>query len=298
MSQQGAQKVDLDQQPKKTVERLQPAEESVGALFKKARTSIGEELKETAQELRISERYLKAIEENNFDALPERVYTLGFVRTYAKHLGLSQDAMIVKFKECIDLTTKNPKLEFPAPVPASNIPKGSMAAVAFAMALFVGIIWYVLHDTPAAEVEADAAEFLADIRFDEPVLPSKQIESEEIVSTSEMATVNDTELLSAKDAPQEQEIVSINSFKLLKDMPFTIIAHGDAWLEVRDGNGHVLVSRQFSNGDRQGLRARTSMKLTTNNAGVITLMTDTQATDVLGKPNERLEDYPLPVLKQ
>ena len=40
------------------------------------------------QETRIPARRLTALEEERFDLLPERIYALGFLRTYAEYLGL------------------------------------------------------------------------------------------------------------------------------------------------------------------------------------------------------------------
>lgn len=45
-------------------------------------------------ELKIRERYLKALEENDFTAIPGEVYARGFLRSYAKFLGLDAETLL------------------------------------------------------------------------------------------------------------------------------------------------------------------------------------------------------------
>src|SRR5262245_56390289 len=61
--------------------------ESVGQDLRKARERKGEELDHIARVLKIRQDYLAAIEESAMEALPGRTYAIGFVRSYATHLG-------------------------------------------------------------------------------------------------------------------------------------------------------------------------------------------------------------------
>ncbi|MFN9001512.1 MAG: helix-turn-helix domain-containing protein, partial [Holosporales bacterium] len=56
-------------------------------------------LAKISDDLRISQRYLEAIENADCSRLPERVYALGFVRAYARYLGLDAQAMVEGFKQ-------------------------------------------------------------------------------------------------------------------------------------------------------------------------------------------------------
>lgn len=59
-----------------------------GALLKRAREARGVELQDIAQQTKISPMHLRAIEAEDFDALPARVYVTGFLKQIAKALGL------------------------------------------------------------------------------------------------------------------------------------------------------------------------------------------------------------------
>ncbi len=59
-------------------------EEGAGLFFKKVRESMGLDIKEVARITRIQTAYLEAIENENFEKLPPRVFVRGFVISYAK----------------------------------------------------------------------------------------------------------------------------------------------------------------------------------------------------------------------
>lgn len=66
-------------------------ETKVGAELRETRINKGLSLGEVVQEIKISEKVLRAIEEGDFDNLPADVYSRGFVRLYAEHLGISPE---------------------------------------------------------------------------------------------------------------------------------------------------------------------------------------------------------------
>ena len=51
-------------------------------------------LKEIAEATKISIRFLEALEQNNFDILPGGIFNRGFVRSYARFIGLDSEEMV------------------------------------------------------------------------------------------------------------------------------------------------------------------------------------------------------------
>ena len=74
--------------------------DSLGNKFRTARESQGLTLEQMAARTRIQESYLKALEEDSFERLPERVFTKGFVRAYARSLNLDEEECLSLFAEC------------------------------------------------------------------------------------------------------------------------------------------------------------------------------------------------------
>ena len=55
-----------------------------------------------ASNTKISKRYLRAIEADDYATLPAKVYTRGFVRLYASVLGLDADRVAASFMELVE----------------------------------------------------------------------------------------------------------------------------------------------------------------------------------------------------
>lgn len=73
--------------------------ESVGEFFRQVRETKGLTLDEVASKTRIHPDFLKALEEGNFAKLPDQVFAKGFVRSYARSLGLDEEDAMRRFVE-------------------------------------------------------------------------------------------------------------------------------------------------------------------------------------------------------
>jgi cytoskeletal protein RodZ len=71
---------------------------ALGSSLASARLALGLELKDVERETRIRARYLGALEEEDFDALPGEAYAAAFLRTYAAYLGLEADAYVEELR--------------------------------------------------------------------------------------------------------------------------------------------------------------------------------------------------------
>ncbi|MBT6490162.1 MAG: DnaJ domain-containing protein [Deltaproteobacteria bacterium] len=73
-----------------------------GALLKTLRETAGLSLDDIAATTKISKRYLRAIEADDYATLPAKVYTRGFVTLYARMLGLDAERVATSFIELIE----------------------------------------------------------------------------------------------------------------------------------------------------------------------------------------------------
>ncbi len=74
--------------------------DSLGNKFRTVRESQGLTLEQMAARTRIQKAHLKALEDDAFAQLPERVFTKGFVRAYARSLDLDEEECLRLFAEC------------------------------------------------------------------------------------------------------------------------------------------------------------------------------------------------------
>ena len=74
---------------------------TAGDMLKNARTTgrRKREIQTIAKQLCIREEFLEALENGNYNVIPEQVYILGFARNYALELGLNPDEVVDKIKQ-------------------------------------------------------------------------------------------------------------------------------------------------------------------------------------------------------
>ncbi|WP_447977579.1 helix-turn-helix domain-containing protein [Candidatus Nitrospira bockiana] len=72
--------------------------ESIGEFFRQVRETKGLTLDDVASKTRIHPDFLIALEEGNFTKLPDQVFAKGFVRSYARSLGLDEEDAMRRFE--------------------------------------------------------------------------------------------------------------------------------------------------------------------------------------------------------
>lgn len=71
--------------------------ENLGRTLRARRLDLGISLDEIVKETRIQRHYLKAIESGHYEQLPPTIHSVGFVRRYAKLLGLDSTTAATKY---------------------------------------------------------------------------------------------------------------------------------------------------------------------------------------------------------
>lgn len=114
----------------------------VGALLRASRLRVGEDLREVSENLCIRFLYLEAIEECRYEDLPGDTYAIGFIRSYAEHLGLDGEEVVRRYRMEQASGKRLSDLSFPTPVPESGVPKGAIVLVGVVLAVVVYGGWY------------------------------------------------------------------------------------------------------------------------------------------------------------
>lgn len=141
----------------------------IGADLRRARERAGGDLGNIAGRLRIRVELLAAIEDGRTDDLPDAVYALGFLRTYASYLGFDSEAAVATFKDETQRYAGRSKLVFPLPGPGGRLPGGWLIATSVVLAALAYGGWYYIseQDRIAVELIPDVPERLAELARDE-----------------------------------------------------------------------------------------------------------------------------------
>ena len=115
---------------------------TVGGLLRQSREGAGLNVADAARALRISQKYLDALEDGRHADLPGMAYAIGFVRSYAEHLHLDSDEIVRRYKdEAAGIGNKN-DLVFPKPIVDGGVPGGAVLGLGVMVAAVAYGVWY------------------------------------------------------------------------------------------------------------------------------------------------------------
>ena len=119
--------------------------ETVGQDLRTARMRKGDDLAAIAAVLRIRKDHLQALEESNFDQLPGRAYTIGFVRSYAQYLGMDPVESVERLKAEIAGRNEVKEPMAASPPPRENkLPPGGIVLALFLAIALIYVSYYVV----------------------------------------------------------------------------------------------------------------------------------------------------------
>jgi len=141
------------------------ADDGLGEWLRASREERGYDFDRVERDTRISRGYIEAMEREQFDTLPAPVYARGFVRSYARYLGLDEDEALSRMpKELPRPPGLEPlpglrRSEGPAAIPALPwrwVVVAIIVVVAGAAAFFVGVpqLTGLMSDDGEGQVEA------------------------------------------------------------------------------------------------------------------------------------------------
>jgi cytoskeleton protein RodZ len=120
----------------------------IGETLRETRIRRRVDLAEVEAETKIRVRYLRALENEEWDVLPGGSYTRSFIRTYANFLGLDGERLADEFRSTVEdpLSERYPRAE-PVPAPKrgpsprpSIVPRLQVSRGALAALISIGLI--------------------------------------------------------------------------------------------------------------------------------------------------------------
>ena len=255
---------------------------SPGAVLANARNSQGLSVAEVAEHLKITESYVRAIEQNAFDDLPQAAFVRGYIRNYAKMVGLNGQSLVDDFDEFTgDSSREAPRLQGGRkvkPLRAHNFPS---PAHAFALVLVVSLaglsyfLWnHWLSAEPTTSVVITEEVLVPDpvAADDVPILLAVPAELDEAAPDEASAVVPEDDL-AVVDAVVEAIAPEAVTSELTKTL--LIDFSQECWVEIRDANDVVLVAALQQAGSSIDMEVQPPVNVRFGNArGVASILFD------------------------
>ena len=249
-------------------EELEIDIEDIGTILKSSRLKSKKSMEEISSELCIRKIYLTALEEGDYETLPPIPYGVGYVRTYARYLGLNPDRAVKLYKDASKV--EEDKNEIENIVPEKNKSNSWHIVIGIlALALLYGG-WEVYSQKesktkPATDVAAETvvAEEPQNVVPQEETTPVMEndnaVENESTsVKTEDTPGTEDTSMLQQTTLPTEnagmtETVVQPEENTVIENEPDNKVVvefSGESWVELK-GRDKVYFQGVFHAGDRK-----------------------------------------------
>jgi cytoskeleton protein RodZ len=258
-----------------------------GARLKAARESAGLSLDQVAQQLKLAPRQVKALEDEDFAQLPGRTFARGFVRNYARLLGLDGEDLLALLPDA----TRAPALEAPAlqstGAMIAELPTAGTARHNFSRWLIpivlIGCIvaaaayeWYRGGLAPQSDATrplppapgATAPAGTSSQELPNPLASENPASEVAVVPSGREAGTELTAAPAAVAAP----VAPAPAIAAAPVAPLQLSYRGPSWTNIRDRDGQVLISRLVAAGSEQSFRGNPPFDIVIGNAREVTLV--------------------------
>jgi cytoskeleton protein RodZ len=262
----------------------------VGASLREAREAQGLAIDDVAQQLKFAPRQIESLENERFDRLPGPTIARGMVRNYARLLKLDPEPLIQRM---------GPQAES-VPDPAHiaerlrqeiTISDGAKRSTLIYAGFSIGLL--VL-------VGALAYEWRQQTALPEFVVPARERPQQEQPPQSAAAT-EPAQTAAAKQVPApvseppaveqkkpETVVAAAVETPLAPGMHRIVLrTEAEAWLEVKDGAGRMLISSLTPAGIERTVRGRAPFEIVIGNASFVKLTYDGTPVDL--RPHIKVE---------
>ena len=298
--------------------------ETVGQDLRAARLRRGDEIAQVSRALKIRKDHLEALEEDRLEDLPGKTYAIGFVRSYARHLGLDSAQYVERFKQDISGRPEEQARE-PAPIHQDDgrrLPQGWRLIAGVVAVLLIFGVWHLLSSGNDANQAVPPAPVLAQPRPAAPPAPAPVVIPAQTATPS--PATDDPAAASAPSpgptatpppaaglatpatpattgasqtpaqtaaavpavapAPGSGEVFGAQN----RGARVVLRARGDTRITVRSADGTLYLNRDLKAGDTYQVPNTPGLYMATSNAGAVEVALDGQAMGRAGQQQQIL----------
>lgn len=291
----------------------------VGENLRKIRERKHYTLTEVSEVLRIGARYLEAIEEGNSEFLPERVYTLGFVRAYAQFLGEKPAKCVELFKQQILQENQGLELNLPEALRKSTTPNRLYLIISIGIIAGVLLLIFIINSFSREKEEIpDSTPSDKTLMRSEKLDPAqdqfqKNVTAMPIKESSHVSSL--TLLTSGESNENSESLVSKNKHKDLPPEAITkeknetmeqssknastigqntqeeaislkLSCTEEAWVQIKDAQGEIIFVKTMLPGETFNIPSKKGLILFTGNAGGLNVISGDNISKPLGRKGE------------
>ncbi|NTU42685.1 MAG: DUF4115 domain-containing protein [Nitrospirales bacterium] len=249
----------------------------MGSVLKERREELGQKIEDIARETRISVSCLRAIEEENYPAIPIEVYGKGYIREYARHLGVPEANALAPYEKYIQERKKTAIKEQPVAASAGRTAPSYSAFFGklsrrVAQKDLKKALWAIPFIAAGVALYSSMPH-----EKDRGAIPVIALPAQETVAVKPVETRGFTSA-----GPSEANAMATKRHLL------EITATDKVWVKIISDNAETKEAL-LNPGDKQSFQADSSFHIVIGNAGGVTMSYDGKDLGPLGDKGEVLK---------
>lgn len=232
-----------------------------GEELRRAREARGWPVERVAERLRLRAEQIVALERDDHSAFPALIFVSGYVRNYARLLGIDAAPLLASLQP-VEAATPVIRAESAAPRRRLSSGLGAFGGLVLGLVLIaaVTLIWFGLRDRPSSAPVDDTPRSAA------PALPSPSTAAEEEAGPFDPEAMEEVreELLREEEAAPAA--VADEPAAAAATDELVLRFSGMSWIEIADASGRRLAVRMGQAGEELRLRGRAPFDVLLGNA--------------------------------
>jgi len=282
---------------------------SAGMVLRAARDGAGLSIDAVAQQLKLAPRQVQALEDDDFAALPGRTFVRGFVRNYARFVGLDPDEVVALLPGAdvapsLSRPTITPSSRPMGHLPADATPKRSWTGWVIALVLVGIVVAAGVYEfrrpqgesrrigvdrtapaatqapPPAAGVTSGGTTTagLPNPLGDAPNAPATPPSAVEAAAGTASTAPSATNASPAGGSPASAPSAATSTPEATTASPaaagnepaLVLTFKGMSWAQVKDRNGNTLIAQNYPAGTTQSVSGPLPLDIVIGNAPQVT----------------------------
>ena len=241
----------------------------IGESLRKARLEKDLSFEVIEKDTKIRRRYLEALENENWDIIPGKVYLRGFLKTYSRYLGLNEAnllAILDEFLNSQQIPENEPSLQ------KIDLPIRPPRRLGLILGLFAIALLF-------------ASQYLYDRYLTNPKPP--------VINQS---TIRTPEADMTKENNPDKYPDNENLSPVKEDSPLPTLVHEDinltlkvlddaCWIQVKDSKG-IIFEGTMKKGEEKSFAVKNKVTFILGNAGVVNVKINSADLGILGSKNK------------
>lgn len=247
-----------------------------GATLLAERRRQGLSLGDISRQLKLSVRQVEALERDDYEVFRSPVFVHGFIRNYAKLLGMESAPLVAQADE---LLTPVAPGKTPAVAPVAVATDTQVRRSSFGMGKVAGGIAAVLLLVVIVYLNG------GDRKGEAPPEPTADSAPPEVAALQQKPEVT-------ADAPAPEPVIADQSTAIAADpgpangAVIRMVFDQESWVEIKDGNGTTVFGQLMSAGSRRSVTGTPPFSVVIGNADGVRL--SYQAKDIDLAPHTRV----------